>query len=75
MRPKSQAPACMIGRLAKTLTPLRTAGIVEIDDQHIEVYSKAGFIPAGTIVRIVGKMSSWYTVEPLTYGYLNSASA
>lgn len=54
----------VIGRIAKTLTPLKTSGYIELDGKKIEVSSVKGFIPEGSMVKIIGKQMSWFLVEP-----------
>lgn len=61
----SGAPQELIGRIATTLTPLRSSGFIELDGKKIEVNSAKGFIPENTLVKIVGKQMSWLLVEPV----------
>jgi membrane-bound ClpP family serine protease len=53
----------LIGRIGKTLTPLRTSGYMEVDGQRVEVTSSKGYIPKDALVRITGKRMNWYMVE------------
>ena len=36
----------LIGKLGKTLTPLRPAGVVEVDDERLDVVSEGMFVKA-----------------------------
>ncbi|MEM7371020.1 MAG: NfeD family protein [Bacteroidota bacterium] len=60
----SSSPKDVIGRIAKTLTPLKTSGYIELDGKKMEVSSVKGFIPEGSMVKIIGKQMSWFLVEP-----------
>ena len=55
----------LIGKMAKTLTPLRTSGLVELDGKKVEVTSAKGYVAKGTMVRIIGKRMGWWLVEPV----------
>ncbi len=54
----------LIGQIARTVTPLRTSGFIELDGKRYEVVSTRGFIPAQSLVKIIGRRMSWFTVEP-----------
>jgi len=59
----NQSVPDLIGRIGKTLTPLRTSGYMEVDGQRVEVTSTKGYIPKDSLVRIIGKKMNWYMVE------------
>lgn len=43
----------MVGRTGLTTTPLRPAGVVEIDGQRLDVVTEGEFVAAGTAVRVL----------------------
>ncbi|MEM0961529.1 MAG: NfeD family protein [Bacteroidota bacterium] len=43
----------LLGRTGHALTPLRPAGVVEVDDARIEVVTEGAFVAAGSRVRVV----------------------
>lgn len=43
----------LIGRVGKTLTPLRPAGILGLNHERIDVVSEGGYIDAGKMVEII----------------------
>lgn len=49
----SETLATLVGLAGTARTPLRPAGIAEIDGQRIEVVSQGGFVPAHTPVTVV----------------------
>jgi membrane-bound ClpP family serine protease len=55
----------LVGRIARTVTPLRTGGFIELDGIRYEVMSSKGFVNVDTYVRITGKRMGWLTVEPV----------
>ncbi len=42
-----------LGKVGAALTPLRPAGVAEIDDERIEVQTEGGFIAANSRIRVV----------------------
>ena len=42
----------LVGKEGRTITPLRPAGLVEIDDQRIDVVADSEFLGAGVTVRV-----------------------
>ena len=44
--------AALVGREGRTLTPLRPAGLAEIDERRIDVVADSELIPAGVRVRV-----------------------
>ncbi len=60
----SEPGESLIGKIALSVTPLRTSGMIELDGVKYEVVSLRGFIPANTKVKIVGRRMGWFTVEP-----------
>jgi membrane-bound ClpP family serine protease len=53
----------MIGKLGRTLTPLRASGIIVVEGQEYEAFAFQGSVPENCLVRIVGKRMSWWLVE------------
>lgn len=43
----------LLGRVGTAVTPLRPAGVAEVDGLRVEVQTEGGFISAGSAVRIV----------------------
>lgn len=43
----------LVGQLARTQTPLRPTGIVDLEGRRLEGLSEEGMIPAKTLVRVV----------------------
>ena len=43
----------MVGRTGVTATPLRPAGVIEIDGQRLDVVTEGEFVAAGTAVRVL----------------------
>lgn len=44
--------ADLVGREGRTLSPLRPAGLAEIDERRIDVVADSEFLPAGVTVRV-----------------------
>jgi len=53
----------LVGREGRTLTPLRPAGMAEIDDRRIDVVTDSEFIGVGVTVRVSGVEGSRVVVE------------
>jgi membrane-bound serine protease (ClpP class) len=49
----SQEENFLIGREGKAITPLRPAGMVEIDDERIDVVTEGGFVEVGQTIKVV----------------------
>ena len=43
----------LIGRAGLTITPLRPAGTITIDDERIDVVSEGGYIDNGQSVKVI----------------------
>ncbi len=56
--------SALIGRVGTTITPVRPAGTVLIDDRRLDVISEGGFIDADTKVRITDVKGAKVTVKP-----------
>jgi membrane-bound serine protease (ClpP class) len=56
----------LVGKEGRTLTPLRPAGMVEIDERRIDVVSDSEFLGAGVRVRVVEVEGNRVVVEPAT---------
>ena len=54
-----------LGRVGKTLTQLRPAGTVEIDDVRLDVVSEGRFLPAGILVKVIAVSGGRIVVHPL----------
>ncbi len=54
--PDWQAPdsglVALVGKAGRTITPLRPAGLAEIDEQRMDVVADSEFIDAGVLVRV-----------------------
>lgn len=50
---ESDARSRYLGRTGAAVTPLRPAGIAEIDGERVEVQTEGGFIASGSRVRVV----------------------
>jgi len=55
----------LLGKEGRTLTPLRPAGLVEIDERRIDVVSDSELIGAGVRVRVVEVEGNRVVVEPV----------
>lgn len=55
----------IVGKLGKTITPLRPSGIIELDNQRYDVTSEGGFIEAGKLVLIVKSVGSRIIVREI----------
>ncbi|MEO0899058.1 MAG: NfeD family protein [Bacteroidota bacterium] len=55
----------MKGRIARTLTPLKTVGYILVEDTRYEAVSITGFVPEGEIVRITGQNMGILMVEAI----------
>lgn len=53
------------GKRGRAVTPLRPAGVVEIEGQRYDVVSSGQFVPAGTPVEVVRVQGSRIEVRPL----------
>ena len=53
----------LVGRLGRTLTPLRPCGHVEIDGQRADALAEEGFLPAAEIVRVLRVRSGQVVVR------------
>ncbi|MCK8825155.1 NfeD family protein [Fuchsiella alkaliacetigena] len=53
----------LIGKLGRTVTPLRPAGIAEIEGRRIDVVSEGGFVPAEEEVKVVSARGSRVVVK------------
>ncbi|MCP3962022.1 MAG: hypothetical protein GY719_29620 [bacterium] len=54
------------GKIGRTLTPLRPAGLAEIDDQRIDVVADSEFLAAGVAVRVCEVEGNRVVVEAVT---------
>jgi membrane-bound ClpP family serine protease len=61
----------LVGRLGRTLTPLRPSGHVEIDGRRVDALAEEGFLPAGAPVLALKVRSG----QILVRGMLDSADA
>ena len=59
----SKAPVVKEGALGRALTPLRPAGIVEIESLRVDAVSEGEFIPPGTTVQVVRVAGGRVTVR------------
>lgn len=57
--------AVLLGRQGVTITPLRPAGTVEIDDRPVDVVSDGQYVETGTRVKVTHVEGSRVVVEPL----------
>ncbi len=57
------ALAELVGREGRTLTPLRPAGLVEIDGRRVDVVADSEFLGAGVAVRVVEVEGNRVVVE------------
>ena len=55
----------LLGREGRTLTDLRPAGMMEIDDRRLDVVADSEFLDAGTAVRVVEVEGNRVVVEPV----------
>ena len=65
----SQAPLAgdeIIGRQGETLTTLAPSGYISVDGRRYEAFCRAGHIPLGTQVRVVGRDAFRIIVGPLS---------
>jgi membrane-bound serine protease (ClpP class) len=62
--PADSGPAGLRGRVGTTLTPLRPAGIAEIEGRRVDVVSTGDFIAAGQPVEVVEEAGSRVVVRP-----------
>ncbi len=46
--------ANLVGKEGVSITPLRPAGAIELDGERIDVVTEGDFLPAGTMVRVMG---------------------
>jgi membrane-bound serine protease (ClpP class) len=53
----------LVGREGVTLTPLRPAGVAELEGRRVDVVSEGGFVAAGTPVRVVAVEGSRVVVR------------
>ncbi len=56
----------LAGKHGRAVTPLRPAGVVEIEGQRYDVVSSGQFVPAGTLVEVVRVQGSRIEVRPLS---------
>lgn len=59
-----QSKTDLVGREGITLTVLRPAGAVQIDERRVDVVSEGDYIPAGTPVRVVQVEGNRVVVRP-----------
>lgn len=52
-----------LGKVGRAVTPLRPTGVVEIDDERIEVVTEGDFIASGSDVRVVAMDRRRYFVR------------
>lgn len=55
----------LVGREGRSLSPLRPAGLAEIDDRRVDVVSDSEFLDAGVAVRVVEVEGNRVVVEPV----------
>ena len=55
----------LTGHEGVTITDLRPAGTIKIDDERLDVVSDVGFVPKGKRVRIIRSESYRHVVEPV----------
>lgn len=60
---ESEQRARYLGKVGDALTPLRPAGVVEIDGERLEVVTEGEFIAAGSKVRVVAMDRRRYFVR------------
>ena len=53
----------LVGRVGVALTDLRPAGIVELEDERLDVVTEGAFLPRGTAVRILAVHGNRIVVE------------
>ncbi len=53
-QPAVAESASVVGHAGETLTPLSPSGYVDIDGRRYEAFSRSGYVPKGTTVRVVG---------------------
>ncbi|MDI3547723.1 MAG: hypothetical protein PWR10_1375 [Halanaerobiales bacterium] len=56
----------LLGKKGPAVTPLRPAGIVEIDGRRVDVVSEGGFIDQGKMVEIIKIAGNRIVVKPIT---------
>ncbi len=56
----------LVGKQGRAVTPLRPAGVVEIDGKRYDVVSSGQFVPAGMAVEVVRVQGSRIEVRPLS---------
>jgi membrane-bound serine protease (ClpP class) len=61
--PPSGSPHPMVGATGVAETQLRPAGRARIGTEHVDVVAEAGFVPAGTKVKVVAVRGSLVTVR------------
>lgn len=55
----------LVGKQGRAVTPLRPAGVVEIEGQRYDVVASGQFVPAGTLVEVVRAQGNWIEVRAL----------
>ncbi|WP_272481760.1 NfeD family protein, partial [Rhodothermus marinus] len=55
----------LVGKRGRAVTPLRPAGVVEIDGRRYDVVASGQFVSAGTPVEVVRVQGSRIEVRPL----------
>src|SRR5688572_18751688 len=51
---KAEDPQHWLGKRGRTLSPLRPAGVVDIEGERVDVVSTGDFVDAGEIVEVIG---------------------
>lgn len=55
----------LVGKAGRALTPLRPAGIVEIDGKRVDVVTEGGFVARGTTVEVISVQGNRVVVRPI----------
>jgi membrane-bound serine protease (ClpP class) len=53
----------LVGKTGTVITPLRPAGIIEVDGRRLDVTADGAFVASGATVRVISVSGSFITVE------------
>ena len=62
----------LVGRVGRTITPLRPSGLTDFDGRRIDTLAEGFLIEPGTLVRVVSVRGNRVTVRPVEPGALDA---